>query len=704
MEAIPDSIATALRAPNGRVLWSSSPQHKWAWKSNRPAVDQWHTGVHDCGSRGYVYDFRLRAESGDYLVLSVLVSSGAQLSESELLGKAGPALACFERQFSINATLTQKRHISDSARKNLALLDGLNELKPTNSLDESLKQLALHCKEHLDCAVVAILLPNAQQQLLVPGSMSQDRRLISLLGKLVARAKVTQRILITDISGRLANENARKLLASPIIDPMANVIGLFAAIDGAFDPGHAPVARSIANKVSVIVQQFSLPQRTFLSRDELIERIDRLVLKHPATSHCLLYFDVDKTHLINDSFGYDTGDKAIARIEEIIRENAGEHQSFSHLSSDRSALLLPETTVEQAVARAEHIRKLISRETVDHQHKSLQLSVSIGVASAPDAASGGSELLTIAEVASRGAQERGGDQCAVYQSTDRSIVQRRSDADQVGYLQMALIQDRFLLYAQQIRSLHGLGSGEKYEVLVRLKNEDGELVPPDKFLSAAERYQMMPSLDRWIIDRTLRLLADTNNGLEVNLATFCINVSGQSLHETEFVEFIESAIADTGVSPDVLCFELTETAMVRNLDQAQRFVNRLQRLGCRIALDDFGTGYSSFAYLKHLPVQYLKIDGTFVRDFLDSKLSQAIVSSVVKIADVIGAATVAEHVESELMAHQLRALGVDYIQGFYVHRPQPLQDLLAELNASGGEIAEVFEDVELDIQAQTGLF
>ena len=699
-EAIPDSIAAALRAPDGSVLWSSSEHHDWAWRQYKPAIGRGIVCGHDCGVSGRIYDFKLRAGSSERLVLSVLVNAGTQIPEPDLLRMVKPALACFERQFSISATLSQKRRIPESLRKNLELLDSINQLRPLTSFAESLEQLASLCRDRLECAAVAVLLPNAHLQTFVPGSVNQDRQLIALLGKLMTRAKATQRILIADLPERLGPPERRQFLASPIIDPAGNVIGLFTAIGGTFTKDHVPIARSVSNKISVIAQQFSLPQRAFLLRDELIESIDRSLLRRPNSNHCLLYFDVDKTHLINDSFGYETGDKAIAKIGEIIRENAGEHQSLAHLMSDRFAVFLPEVTAEQAVARAEHIRELVARESVDHRNKALQLSVSVGIASAPDAARSGAELLTVAEVASRGAQERGGDQCAMFQPTDTSIIQRRSDADQVGYLQMALIENRFLLYAQRIESLHGNSPGGKYEVLVRLQHEDGSLIPPDKFLSAAERYQMMTSLDRWIIGRTLRYLADTSNGLEVNLATFCINISGQSLREVEFVEFIENAIAETGVSPDTLCFELTETAMVRNLDQAQRFVNRLQRLGCRIALDDFGTGYSSFAYLKHLPVQYLKVDGIFVRDLLDSPLSEAIVASVVSIAEVIGAATVAEHVENELVAHQLRMLGVDFIQGFHVHRPEPLTELLADLNRPGVEIAEAFEEVELGVQTR----
>ena len=208
----------------------------------------------------------------------------------------------------------------------------------------------------------------------------------------------------------------------------------------------------------------------------------------------------------------------------------------------------------------------------------------------------------------------------------------------------------------------------------------------------------MAALDRWVINSALTSIASANNSLEVNLSTFSINVSAQSLQDNSFIDFVESRIAETGVSPDTLCFELTETSLVRYLDRAERFVHRLQRLGCQVALDDFGTGYSSFAYLKTLPVNYLKIDGAFVRDLLENDLSKAIVESVVRIADVIGAQTVAEHVENPMVQSWLKQAGVHFVQGFAVHRPEPFDGLLAGMD---GAECLFPDDTNLDLRLDT---
>jgi EAL domain-containing protein (putative c-di-GMP-specific phosphodiesterase class I) len=190
---------------------------------------------------------------------------------------------------------------------------------------------------------------------------------------------------------------------------------------------------------------------------------------------------------------------------------------------------------------------------------------------------------------------------------------------------------------------------------------------------------MMSAIDRWVIKNTLDQLGSADNMLEVNLARFSINVSAQSLADDDLLEFIEEHIAESGVSPYAICFEITETTVVRNLERAQRFIRRLRKLGCRLALDDFGTGYCSFAYLKDLPVHYVKIDGVFIRDILENPLSEAIVSSMTEIAKVLGAATVAEHVENDLVLQRMRDFGVDFVQGFLIGKPKPLAEVFQEM-------------------------
>ena len=688
LTAVADSAGVALLAPDGTPLWCSAGAGDRLWCRDAGCQDAPAARREELGSGRYVYSLPLRASNDERLTLAILVRRHEPQSAGELFRQLESILGCLERQFEVSATLTSGIRISDRFREQLDLTAAINALEPADSLVESLERLADACRERLGARRVAILLPDRKMQILRPVSVGGERSLMAMLGRLITRAKSTGRILISRERAGGAEDAAQLVLSAPVTDTSGHVIGIFAAIDGRFSKEQAKLARTIANKVDLFCQQFSRGRPTFLSRDQLIEVIDQSLKRLPSSSHSVLYLDVDKTHLINDSFGYDAGDRAIKTIANLLKENAGKEQLVSHLMGDRFALLLRQTTSDAARSRADHILELLNREVLEREGKTLQLSASIGVATAPEAAHSGAELLTIAEVASRGAKERGGNQCTVFEPVDASIIQRRSDADQVGYLQMALIEDRFVLHAQEIRSLDPEATSKKFEVLVRLQDDAGGLIPPQKFLSAAERYQMMAALDRWVITRSLDLLARSTNSLEVSLAAFSINVSPQSLREVDFIEHVEQAIADSGVSPDMLCFELTETAMVRNFDQAQRFVHRLQKRGCRVALDDFGTGYSSFAYLKHLPVQYLKVDGSFVRDLLESRLSESIVAAVVSIARVIGAATVAEHVENELIQRRLVDLGVDFAQGFHVHRPEPMPELLDRLDRPDPALSE----------------
>ena len=412
--------------------------------------------------------------------------------------------------------------------------------------------------------------------------------------------------------------------------------------------------------------------------------------------HSLMYFDTDKMHTINDAFGYAGGDRALATFRRILSDCSGANDAVAHLGSDRFAMFMPGASGDTAVAKAGQILRLLSQESIDDEVKSINLSASGGVVDINAADKGAEDMLILAEVAARGAQDRGGNQCALFQDIDSSIIQRRSDVDKVGFLQMALISDQFTLHAQRIQSTRD-ETGQKYELLARLDTEDAPNRSPAEFLSAAERYQLMSALDRWVINSALGSLASAENTLEVSLSTFAINLSAQSLQDDSFVDFIESRIAETGVAPDTLCFEITETSLVKYVNRAQRFVHRLQRLGCKVALDDFGTGYSSFAYLKTLPVNYLKIDGAFVRDLLQNELSKTIVKAVVSVADVIGAKTVAEHVESEVVHAWLRDAGVHYVQGYAVHKPEPFENVLKSMDASSC-LFETDEQLDLRIE------
>lgn len=683
LQLVADATAVALFDRGGRLLWSSSPDAA-QWPT--PPVGSPHQR-RELGNGRYLYDFTVGKDQLCFCILVVALEPPSLESVFEL---TQDTVACLERQLQINSSLSAKRRLPLSEQEGLKLVRRLNEIEPSGTLIDRTREILALSARSKPGRRAALFVPNRSLVVALPASLETDSQLEAGARRLFQALRAQGRIATTELN---TNTGPSRALCAPVTGT-EEVEGILMLLGDDFAKADARVARAAAGRIGTLLRNDAVDDDGVLSRDEFLAAVERSLGQHPNMAHSVLYFDADRTHLINDSFGYRVGDEAIASLGKIIAEGAGRAGTVAHLTSDRFALLLKGSAAEAAPQWGERILELIRRETLECAEKSLQLSASIGIAQAPDVAQTSAELLTIAEVAARSAKERGGNQCAVFQDMDASIIQRRSDADQIGHLQMALIEDRFLLHAQRIEPLPGVSPGNKFEILVRLENEAGKPVPPPKFLSAAERYQLMPALDRWVINKTLESLADSDNTLEVYTSTFAINVSAQSLQEDGFVEHVEQRIAEAGVPADSLCFEITETAMVRNLPRAQRFISRLQKLGCRIALDDFGTGYSSFAYLKSLPVQYLKIDGVFIRDIMESRLSEAIVRSVVEIGRVMSAATVAEHVESDLVRHRLAELGVGYIQGFSSHQPEPLENVLGQLNAGQIDLGPVFDDLK----------
>jgi len=249
----------------------------------------------------------------------------------------------------------------------------------------------------------------------------------------------------------------------------------------------------------------------------------------------------------------------------------------------------------------------------------------------------------------------------------------------VAQIQQTLDGDGFDLFAQPIMTLTGNNERPRYEILLRMKGQGGESIPTTAFLSAAERYQMMPQIDRWVVSKTIASIAaraDLVDGLD---ALFAINLSGQSLGDDDILEFIDDEVRASGVPQESLCFEITESAAVSNLAKAQSFIDALRERGCKISLDDFGAGLSSFAYLKNFAVDTLKIDGSFIRDITDNRISESMVAAITQVAKVMELETVAEYVETEKTLELVAELGVDFAQGHVVGRPTPLDEVLEDL-------------------------
>ncbi len=637
------------------------------------------------------YDFPLLKEDARALMLRIILRSLDPPSLRHVSDAIASSLDCLSRQIRIDTSLTSRIVLKEDKRRGLALVARINAAELSGNFQDDVQSLVDICRETAGCALVAVQLPVRKLSV----SSSSMPGIAPFLGSLGARllAKQQEKRRPMSVQLKLPDGKEYNALCAPIMLNHRTVEGLVILVDAEKRSWHSSAARTLSAKIATMGHDESLTT-SLGNRIDLLKSIDDTLSRQTRLSHSVIYFDIDRMHAINDAFGYSGGDRALSRCKQIFLDCAGANDTAAHLGGDRFALFLPGATGDTATAKAEQVLRSISQETIENERKAISLSASAGIACSDAVSNGAEELLILAEVASRGAQDRGGGQCASYQNVDSSIIQRRSDVDKVGFLQTALIEDRFTLHAQKIEAINTEPS-QKYELLARLRDDEGGNGSAHQFLAAAERYQMMAALDRWVINSALKTLSEADNSLEVNLSSFCINVSAQSLQDDAFVDHIEARIADTGIPPDILCFELTETSLVRYIDRAQRFIARVQRLGCQVALDDFGTGYSSLAYLKTLPVNILKIDGSFVRDILECSLSKTIVSSVVRIADDVGALTVAEHVENEMVRSLLKDLGVHYGQGYVVHRQEPLEDVLASFDNPAGHADDLCESINL---------
>ena len=695
-ESLGNVLSIAIHDGAGQLVWAGPEAYAAELWTVSPFLRERLPGPGFCerlSNKNFVYVFYLGEEDRDDSIgtLSVQIDASNPMSLEFAHAEIEPIIECVERQFEINAELSSIRRISAEGEKGLQLLVKMDELDEIAGPQEILRSVLELAAGHYDVELAAVVLPTLGIQEVHPTSLLENdatsKAVMTTLGSLISAAKAHRRVLLSDaniatrVVAGLVNQQP-KVLCSPIMSSRDEVIGIFVLIGAAkFSKEQIRLARAICAKVHALIRTADQLSGEHLSRHDLLQYMENILRRDSGQSHALLYIDIDKLHVVNDNYGHLAGDAVIRRAGEIITDFANTDDIVSHLSGDRFGLFLRGCDQDSAVDKAELILETLAHDDVDYEGARIEMSASVGIVLVPDVASSASAALNTAEIAARSAKHRGGNRFVVYQDVDASVAQRRSDLDQVNDLQSALIDNRLVLHAQPIVSIRDDEAPSRFEVLVRMLGNNDETLPPASFMSSAERYQMMSAIDRWVIKNTLAQLSAADNMLEVNLARFSVNVSAQSLSDEDFCDYIETCISESGISADSLCFEITETTVVRNLERAQRFIRRLRKLGCMLALDDFGTGYCSFAYLKDLPVHYVKIDGVFVRDVLENPLSEAIISSMTEIAKVMRASTVAEHVENDLVLQQMRTYGIDYVQGFAVGKPQPLEEVLRNLGS-----------------------
>jgi diguanylate cyclase (GGDEF)-like protein len=641
-----------------------------------------------------VYAFAMRSDQIELMgVVSLVVRlSGTQIEPRPLQTVrqlVQPALECLRREFALRAKLGSSERDLNIKERDLQLMMEISSGQSSAAGDaDEFPQILQTGLDRMGCALAALWVPdkNISVSMTRSGAPMSAEALQRAQQHLTAWMQMQQRTIVINHISKVASDVAApyKILACPIRHHSGRVMGVLALFNPPsaedFDVQQTRVAEMLAKRSMNIIQA-QYDSSTGLMTRQAFERQSAALLAQPGASgvHIILYLDIDRLHVINETFGMHVGDDVIVSVAERLAKTLPPGALSARISGDRLAALVPNTTMESAAAIGEKIRAAAESIVPRVAQGSFEVSVCLGVAPIGRSDNPLAHALATAEIACKAAKDRGRNRVEIFQDSDQSIIRRHTDILVIGKLREALDNDNFRLDAQPILPLRGNYGRPRFELLIRMLGDRGEIIPPGKFLSSAERYQLMPAVDRWVVRRACEVLGEHSAAVGEEIARFAINLSGQSLQDETFLGFVVDQIKATSLPPGVLCFELTETATIGNLEKAQVFMRTLQELGCQFALDDFGTGVSSLAYLKDLQVNYIKIDGSFVRDVIANARSESMIKAIAQLAKVMCMETIAEYVETDVLRGRMADLGVDYGQGFAMGKAQPLDDLLQEL-------------------------
>ncbi|MDH4107872.1 MAG: EAL domain-containing protein [Gammaproteobacteria bacterium] len=479
----------------------------------------------------------------------------------------------------------------------------------------------------------------------------------------IRRNRPSKSVRPTLLIRRDGNELYIESTASPIRDGKGEVTG------GVLVFHDVSEARELNRRLSYHASHDILTG--LVNRREFENRLERALKSAKAreTSYALCYLDLDQFKIVNDSCGHSAGDALLGQLGALLKSKIRWRDTLARLGGDEFGVLLESCSLEEAMKTAEILRAAVGEYKFVWDDRSFRLGVSIGVVPITADNEDVAALLSAADSACQAAKEAGRNRIHSFHENDIDLMRRRREMQWAARINNALEEDRFELFRQTILPLQAEEEGAHYEILLRMRDENGGIVAPGLFIEAAERFNLTPKIDFWVIRNAFRWLVSEADERE-RLALCSINLSGQSLGDEKFLPFVIDQFQMSGLDATKICFEITETAAIASYSQANRFINALKELGCKFALDDFGTGLSSFGYLKHFPVDFLKIDGSFVKEILHDPIDREMVRSINEIGHLTGKRTIAEFAENQEIITMLRGMGIDYAQGYGVAEPK----------------------------------
>ncbi|MEG4516017.1 MULTISPECIES: EAL domain-containing protein [unclassified Microcoleus] len=454
--------------------------------------------------------------------------------------------------------------------------------------------------------------------------------------------------------------------AAPIRDRKGQIIGAVMVFHDVTESRH--LSRQLSWEANHDALTGLINRRRF--EEELVKAIASV--KDSNHQHALCYLDLDQFKVVNDTVGHIAGDELLRQITILIQQGVRANDMLARLGGDEFGILLTQCSLSQAAQIAENLKDLVHQFRFIWNGQTFIIGVSIGVVAIDQTSQDLRELLGAADAACYAAKARGRNCVHIYSLDDSELIKQRGERQLISKISRALETNRFSLYYQKIVSITSQPLVEHYEILLRMVDENGEVVSPNEFIPAAERYGLITEIDCWVIEKFFSNYHKLPEKDVLSQGLYTINLSGASISNNQFLRFLIEQFYRYKVPPQTIGFEITETAAIANFEQARYFMSELKKIGCCFALDDFGSGLSSFAYLMNLPVDYLKIDGAFVKNISHNLISQALVEGFNGIAHAMNLETIAEFVEDEAILEKLREIGVDYAQGYGIGRPVPI--------------------------------